>query len=190
MKVSLNLAMSRSPRERYALAWAAPLSALALMGLILLCIAALRGVHEYRFLRQETLKLEDQESALDKAEQDLRADLEQPTYRGLFRQTQFVNALIDRKRVSLTTLTERVTQLLPTSVRLAAFSLTQGGDRGRTVRFMVAGKSEEAIENFLINLEDSHDFKDVSIVNQSIDETSTAEGQVSVTCTARYVGSA
>ncbi len=187
MKVTLNLAVARSPRERYALAWAVPVILLSFAGLLFLSHSSLRSVRDYRRLHAERLELERQGTALDDTEQALRKNLDQPRLRTLFRETQFVNDLIDRKKVSVATLAERVTKLLPVSAHLASMSLLQN-DRDRAVRFMVVAASEEALENFLIGLEDSSDFKDVAIVNQGIEETGMAAGQVIVTCTARYVG--
>lgn len=187
MKVSLNLAIAPSRRQRYALAWAAPLTVLALAGLAFLCVSTVRGAREYRRIHLDRLKLEAREAALNKAEVDLRKDLEQPQFRKLFREIQFVNALIEKKQISLTTLAGRVNKLLPVSVRLAGLSLTQSG-QDRVVRFVVVGGSEEAVENFLINLEDSSDFKDPVIINPNIEEVGDAPGQVMITCTARYLG--
>lgn len=187
MNVTLNLAVVRSPRERYALTWAVPVMLLALAGLVLLSDSAVRSVQAYRRFRAERLELERQGAALDQTEREMRKDLEQPRLRALFRETQFVNDLIVRKRTSVSTVAERVAKLLPASAHLSSMELLQtGGDR--TLRFIVAAASEETLENFLIGLEDSSDFKDVAIVNQGIEETGAAAGQVIVTCTARYVG--
>jgi hypothetical protein len=187
MKVLLNLAVAPSARQRYALAWAVPVTLLALAGLAFLSVATGRRVREYREVRREAQKLQDQEAEFNRAEQDLRKELEQPRLRSLFRETQYVNKLIDRKRVSVTTLTERVAKLLPVSVRLTGLSLAQQ-DQDRVVRFAVAGSGEEVVENFLINLENAPDFKDVGNVNWGFGQEGGASIQVIVTCTARYVG--
>ncbi len=187
MKVSLNLAISPRARERYALAWALPVALLALAGSVSLCGSALRGLREYRQVRRDLAQLEQQEAETAQAEKDLRTDLEQPQYRALFRQTQFVNALIDRKRLAVTGLAESVAKLVPVSVRLTAMTMSQK-EGEPAVRFTVSGASVEAVESFFINLEDSSDFKDPAILNQSIEEAGTAAGQVTITCTARYVG--
>jgi hypothetical protein len=187
MKVTLNLAVARSPRERYALAWAVPVILLSFAGLLFLSGSALRSVRDCRRLHAERLGLDRQGTALDETEQALRKELDQPRLRTIFRETQFVNDLIDRKKVSVATLAERVTKLLPVSAHLASMSLLQN-DRDRAVRFVVVASSEEALENFLNGLEDSSDFKDVVNVNEGIEETGAAAGQVMVTCTARYVG--
>ncbi len=187
MKVTLNLAVARSRRERYALAWAVPVILLSFAGLLFMSASSLRSVRDYRRLRAERFELERQGTALDETEQAFRKDLDQPRLRTLFRETQFVNNLIDRKKVSVARLAERVTKLLPVSAHLLSMSLLQN-DRDRAVRFEVAAASEEALENFLNGLEDSTDFKDVFLFNQGIEETGAAAGQVTATCTARYVG--
>ncbi len=187
MKVTLNLAISPGPRERYALAWAAPVTLLALGGFVLLCVSATRNLIAYRSTQRDRLNIQKQEAALSKNEIELRKDLDQQRLRGVVREAQFVNTLIDRKQVSLSVLMGEVTQLLPGSVRLTSMVLSeQGGDR--VVRFVVTGTSEEALENFLINLEGSPDFRDVTTLNQGIEGESAAGGQVSLTCTVRYLG--
>ncbi len=187
MKVTLNLAISPGPRERYALAWAVPVALVALGGFIFLCFSAARTFAAYRTAQRARLNLETQKAELSTTEIESRKSLEQPRYREVVREVQFVNALINRKQVSLSELMGKVTQLLPRSVRLTSMALSeQGGDR--VVRFVVEGTSEEDVENFLINLEGSPDFRDVTTVNQGIEEENAAGGQVSLTCTARYLG--
>jgi len=187
MKVSLNLAVPQKRGERYALAWAAPAAILALAGLIFLVASAARTYQAYRQVHSDYLKLEEQARALDQAEKDLRKDLDRPPLRSLYRETQFVNSILERKQLSLTVLAERVTGLLPPSVRLVSLSFAQPDG---SVRLVVIGKSEEALENFVSNMEDASDFKDVAIVNETMEEADVHAGEVSLTCLARYLGAA
>ena len=102
MRVKLNLAVSPSRRERYAVAWTVPLALVALAGLAFLCRTTAREFTEYRNVHRERVRLEDRENALLKAEGDLVKDFEQPDFRGVSHQAQFVNALIEKKRLTLT----------------------------------------------------------------------------------------
>lgn len=187
MKVSFNLAVTSTSRERYALAWALPLAALALAGLASVCSSAARGIRDYRRVHAERLNLLDQEARANRVEKDLRRDLEQPQFHSLYRETQFVNSLIAQKRVSVTGLAARITELLPPSLRLTGLALVDK-DGERAVRVTITGSSVEAVENFVLSLEDSSDFRDPEILNRSIEESGAAAGQVTVTCTARYLG--
>ncbi len=186
MKVTLNLAIPPSPRERYAFAWGIPAVFLALLVSAYLGLSTARSVRENREVQRERLKLQEREASLIKDEAEIRRDLDQPKSRKVLGTAQFFNALIDRKAFSLTEFAAKVTQLLPGSVRLTSLSLSQEG-ADRVARFVVAGSSEEAVENFLIHLEDSPDFKDVALLDQGVEQGSAAGEQVAITCTARYV---
>jgi len=187
MKLTLNLSTSPSPRERYALAWAVPTAVIALAGLVLLSLLAVRNFREYRSVHRSVLESEQAEARLRSQEMALRRDLEQPQLRQVYRQVQFVNALIDQKQFSLTELTEKVSKLLPGDVRLTGLALSRAA-RDPVVRFTVAGNDEEAVETFLSRLEDSADFADVAILNQGFAQEGAGHGPVTIACAARYVG--
>ena len=187
MKLTLNLSTSPSPRERYALAWAVPTTVIALAGLVLLSLLAVRNFREYRSVHRSVLESEQTEARLRTQEMALRRDLEQPQLQEVYRQVQFVNALIDQKQFSLTELTEKVSKLLPGDVRLTGLALSRAA-KDPVVRFTVAGNDEEAVETFLSRLEDSADFADVAILNQGFAQEGAGGGPVNITCVARYVG--
>jgi hypothetical protein len=187
MKLTLNLSTTPSPHERYALAWAVPTAVIALAGLVLLSLLAVRNFREYRSVHRSVLESEQTEARLRTQEMALRRDLEQPQLQQVYRQVQFVNALIDQKQFSLTELTNKVSKLLPGDVRLTGLALSRA-ERDPVVRFTVAGNDEEAVETFLSRLEDSADFADVAILNQGFGQEGAGRGPVIITCVARYVG--
>jgi len=186
MKVELNLARAESRRERYVLAWAVPALALGLAGLLYLGHSTTRELGRYRQVHASLAGLQEQDSHLREREAALRKDLGQPQFREVFREVQFVNGLIERKQVSLTELATRVTKLLPPDARLAGLALVPKTDQ-LTVRLVITAKNEEAVENFVSNLEDSPDFKDPLIANQGFEEQGSGGGPVTVSCSARYV---
>lgn len=187
MKITLNLATPPSPHERYGLAWAIPTVVVALVGMGLLAFFARRNYRDYRAVHRSVLEMQQREAELRSRELSLRRELEQPQFREVYRQAQFVNALIDQRRFSLTELTQKVSNLLPGEVRLTSLVLPQGG-KEPVVRFAVVGNSEEAIEAFLSNLEDASDFADVAVLNQGFAQESGTQGSVTVVCMARYLG--
>jgi hypothetical protein len=187
MKITLNLATPPSPHERYGLAWAIPTVVVALVGMGLLAFFAQRNYRDYRTVHRSVLEMQQREAELRSRELSLRRELERPQFREVYRQAQFVNALIDQRRFSLTELTQKVSNLLPGEVRLTGLVLPQGG-KEPVVRFAVVGNSEEAIEAFLSNLEDSSDFGDVAILDQGFAQESGTQGSVTVVCMARYLG--
>jgi len=187
MKLTLNLSTTPSPHERYALAWAIPTAVIALAGLVLLSLLAVRNFREYRSVHRSVLESEQTEARLRTQEMALRRDLEQPQLQEVYRQAQFVNALIDQKQFSLTELTEKVSKLLPGDVRLTSLAFSRA-EKDPVVRFTVAGNDEEAVETFLSRLEDSADFADVAILNQGFGQEGAGGGPVIITCVARYAG--
>ncbi|HZP00123.1 MAG TPA: hypothetical protein VFD30_07505 [Terriglobia bacterium] len=187
MRIALNLSISAGPRERYALAWAAPVSLLAAAALVYILVTLVGGVRNYRHYHRALAELQDQERQLTFRETKARQELSRPQSREVVRQAQFINTLIDRRHFSLTALAMKVGKLLPTDVRLAGLSVAQQSE-GPLVRFTVSGKGEEAVEDFLTNLEDSPEFRDVTVLNQGLEQPGNAAGTVNVTCSAYYVG--
>lgn len=187
MKVYLNLAVAPSRRERYALAWAVPTFVVALLVLVYLASGAIRDFHHSRETRQALTSLQAKDTRLSSRETELRLQLTRPEFRKMIVETRFVNHLINQRLFSLTDLTVKVGKLLPMNVKLNGLGLA-GTDQHPEVRFAVLAKSEQAVESFLNNLEDSKDFSDVTIRNQGFrgGEGGSPE-QVALTCTARYV---
>jgi Tfp pilus assembly protein PilN len=186
MKVVLNLAIPPSARERYALYWAIPATLLGVTGLAFLLLFTVRSFRAYRAVQKSVAEQQGRENTLRAQEMALRKQLEEPEYRRLLDDVQFVNALIEKKRVSLPGLAADITDLMPDEVRLTGLALAPEGQE-LAVRFVITGKSEEAIERFLSDLEDSPHFKDVAIVNQGFEQTGAASELENIACTAHYL---
>jgi Fimbrial assembly protein (PilN) len=187
MKVTLNLALQPTRRERYALSWAAPLALLSAVGLVFIVQSAMVYIRDYRHIQEHTVQIQELNRKLAEQEKDLRKTVEQPEYLAVSGQAQYLNSLIEEKRFSVSDLVMRVGQLMPADVHLSAMSLKQS--KGYVVSFSVVGRNEVALEEFLTALEDSPDFKDISVSSQGFQGQSDAEDSVTITCTARYVGS-
>ena len=187
MKVYLNLAVTPSRRERYALAWALPAFVVALLVFVYLAAAALHGFRRSREVRSSLAGVQAKDAHLRSRETELRLALQRPKLQQMIHETEFVNHLIDQRQFSLTELTVKVSKLLPFNVKLNGLGLA-GSDSHPEVQFAVMGKSEEAIESFLSNLEDSKDFSNVTIKNQGFQAGPNAgPEQVALICTARYL---
>ena len=186
MKVVLNLAIPPSARERYALYWAIPATLLGVTGLAFLLLFTVRSFREYKAVQKSVAEQQGRENTLRAQEMALRKQLEEPEYRRLLDDVQFVNALIEKKRVSLTGLAADITDLMPDEVRLTGLALAPEGQE-LAVRFVITGKSEEAIERFLSDLEDSPHFRDVAIVNQGFEQTGAASELENIACAAHYL---
>jgi Tfp pilus assembly protein PilN len=133
-------------------------------------------------------KYQERENALRAQEMALRRQLEEPQSRRLLDDVRFVNTLIEEKRISLTGLATDIADLIPDEVRLTALAMVaEGQGQQLAIRFVIAGKSEEAVERFLSNLESSPHFKDVAIINQGFEEAGTASELENIACTAHYL---
>ncbi len=186
MRVSLNLALAPSRRERYALAWALPATVLGLAVLALLGFTTWRQFRDYRHVHALVAAQEAREESLRNQELNLRKELEQPKYRVTLNEVKFLNLLIQRKQVSLTQMAAEITEMLPDDVRLNGLSLMNKQDE-LLVRIMLSAKNVKGIEAFLGNLGSSPHFKDVELVNQGFAESGPAGSPLTVACTARYV---
>ena len=187
MKITLNLSSAPSPRERYALAWALPLALIALVGLFFLSSSSLASWRNYRKYHRALSDVESQEARLRARQATLERELSRPEFNDLYRSTQFINSLIDRRQFSTADLTQKVTKLMPASVHLVGLALSHQ-EKGKVVRLTAAGGTEDALETFLVNLENSPEFDQVEILNQGVEQSEAGNTQVLLTCSAHYSG--
>ena len=185
MKITLNLSSAPSPRERYALAWALPVGLVALVGLVFLLNSSLTSWRNYRKYHAVLVDVESQEARLSQRQVSLERELNRPEFSAIYRDTQFINALIERRQFSVSDLAQKVTKLLPVSVHLVNLALSHQ-EKERMLRFTIAGEKQEAIETFLVNLEDSPNFQQVQILNQGLEQTEAGGTLVVLTCSAHY----
>ena len=187
MKITLNLSSAPSPRERYALAWAVPVTLVALVGLGFFLNSSLTSWRDYRKYHGALAEAESQEVRLRQRQLTLERELSRPEFSAIYRDTQFINSLIERRQFSVAELTQKVTKLMPVAVHLVGLALSHQ-EHERVVRFTVAGEKQEGVETFLVNLEDSPDFDQVQIVSQGEEQTEAGGVQVVLACSARYAG--
>lgn len=191
MKVYFNLAVAPDRRERYALAWAVPTLAVALVVLVWFAFTAIRDLRHSHQVEQSLAHVQLQEAATNSKEADLRRQIDRPEYTSMIKKTEFVNQLISRRQFSLTDLTFKVSKLLPPSTRLNGLALASASAPNPEVQFAVMGKDEESIETFLTNLEGSRDFSDVLIKSQGFRGGGGGGPQeIALVCTAKYTAEA
>jgi Tfp pilus assembly protein PilN len=187
MKITLNLATLPSRRERYALAWAVPLALLGAVFLVYLAMLAMGNIREYQNVRDEISRQQETKRRLAVQEENIKREIERPEYQTVSRQAQFINSLIEEKKISAADLTLKVSRLMPGTVHLTSFGVSR--TQGTAVRFAVVGRDEDALESFLTALEGSSDFQDVAVVDQGFQSQGDPDSPVTITCTATYVGS-
>jgi Tfp pilus assembly protein PilN len=144
------------------------------------------SIREYRAVQKSVAGCQERENALRAQEMALRRKLEEPESRRRLDDVRLVNALIEKKRITLTGLLADVTDLIPGEVRLTGLAMTSEGQE-LAVRFVIASKSTEAIERFLNNLEDSPHFKDVAIINEGFDQAGATSELENIACAAHYL---
>jgi len=188
MKVSVNLARAQGFRQRHLVAWSVPTLAIAVILMLRMIVGAEMNWGQYRSVRASADKEAGRQMDLLTREAGLHRKLDEPDNLALLNEVHFINQLIDERRLSFGELTDKVTALLPPQARLAGLSMPDAsGDP--LVHFAIEGASEEPVETFLTNLENSPDFKDLIITNQGFEEKESGGGApVSITCSARYVG--
>jgi hypothetical protein len=189
MKITLNLSPAPSARDQYALTWAIPATVIGLAAAVLLYQATGREYRDYRGMQTQLASVQSRADELRQQETSMRAKLDDPADKDLLRESQFVNSLITQRQLSLTGLNARIAGLLPPDAHLNGLQLTSPKKPGDDylVRLGVTSKGEDAVETFINDLEDSPDFKDVSIINQGFQEQSSQGQEVSLICTARYL---
>jgi hypothetical protein len=187
MRVQLNLARAQGFRQRHLVGWSVPVLGLGALLLLRMLAGVQANWRQFQAVRASADKETGRQNDLLTREAALRRKLDEPANRALLREAQFINHAIDERRLSFGELTDKVTNLLPPQARLAALSMPDTSGEP-LVHFAIEGASEEPVETFLANLENSPDFKDLIITNQGFEEKQSGGAPVSITCSARYVG--
>lgn len=186
MKIALNFAAAESSRNHNVLAWAIPATAVGLAGFVWLAVAMTHQLGQLHAIQRQAAVYQQHQDQFRRQVVVLHRELDSPKYKDLMRKVQFMNSLIDQRRLSLSEIVKQVGHILPDDAHLTRLELlTQ--DKHLVVRFSMTAKSEEALETFMSGLEDSPDFQDVTIANQGFQEAGAEPGQVIVTCIATYL---
>lgn len=187
MKVRINLAQPASWRERTVYLWAPVLILCAGALLAFLCFVSGREFLEYRKVDRAVLRYQAEIQETQAQEARLGAVLRLPETLKLYAQINFLNGLIEQKRLSLSGLTLEVAKLLPDQVRITGLALGET-TKGPVIEISVEGAPRQVTGAFLNNLEGSPDFDGVTVVNQSFADETQQANLVSLTCSARYIG--
>jgi len=188
VRINLNLGKTENPFERYMFVWAVP--ALVMVGLFLArgVYVAGRDFLQVRRVEKSVLEYQGQISILRDRANRAQQMLVRPSTRELERKADFLNSLIDQKQVSLSEVTLKMSRLLPDEARLAGLSAVPTKTIPQ-VRVSVEGKTVEAVDTFLDNLEQSPDFSDIIVTGQAFEKPGPQGPLVALKCTAYYTGS-
>lgn len=188
MNIRVNLAERESRTERTVYLWASVGVLLGAALLIHFFFVAGRQVKEYEKVHRAVLQYQAESREFETKENSLRAVLRQPATLKLYSQINFLNSLIEERKVSLSGLTLEVSKLLPDQVRITGLSLADAAG-GPVVEISVEGSVRQVTGVFLNNLEASPDFDAVTVLDQAFETQSEPGNLVSLTCSARYIGS-
>lgn len=186
MKITLNFAAAESSRNHNVLSWAIPAAIVGLAGLVWLGMGITHELSQYHVIQHQKSVYQQHEDQLRRQEVTLHHQLASPKYKDLMRKAKYMNSLIDKRRLSLTEIVKEVDHILPDDAHLTRLELLMQ-DKHVVVRFSMTAKSEDALETFMGGLEDSPDFRDVTIAHQGFQEVGAEPGQVIVTCIATYL---
>ncbi|MGH9435160.1 MAG: hypothetical protein ACRD06_04070 [Terriglobia bacterium] len=189
MKIRINLARPESRAERTVYVWAPILIVLAAVLLVRIAYSAGREFTEYRRVHHSTMLYTAEIQEMQTKEIRLAAVLRRPQTVKLYGQINFLNELMEQKRVSLSGLTLKVARLLPDQARITGLALVETG-KGPLIRITVEGTGRDVAGEFLNHLEDSPDFDGITVTDQSFGQSGPEKGLVTLTCDARYVGEA
>jgi len=187
MKIAVNLAHPKARFERSLYFWASALVILGLALLIRILVVTGREAVEYRKVSRSVLSYQGEIGDLRNRESRLRVALRQPATQQLYDQISFLNSLILQKQVSLSGLTLKLSGLLPSQARLTSLALVESHG-GPTVELSVEGAGNDSVYSFLSRLEGSPDFDSVAVTNQAFEPQGPDKGDVTLSCSARYVG--
>lgn len=188
MRINLNLGKTENPFERYMFVWAVP--ALVVAGLVLAhgIYVGARDFRQVRRVQKSVLQYEGQISILRDKANRAQQMLVRPSTRELERKADFLNSLIEQKQVSLSEVTLKMTRLLPDEARLAGLAVIPTKATPQ-VQVSVEGKTAQALDAFLDNLEQSPDFSGVVVSNQAFEKPGPQGSLFALKCKANYVGS-
>lgn len=186
MKIDLNLARPQRPLDRWTSIAAPVVIVLAAAFLVRILLSTGSNFKEYRKVHRSAMTVQAEIAELQRKQEQASQVLHNASTLKLYRQIDFLNSLIEQKRLSLSGLALRVSKLLPRSTRLDSLSLNETDD-GPVVNFGVEGK-EDDVYVFLSNLEGSPDFDAPVVTDQSVQEEGDDKGLIVLTCSARYTG--
>jgi hypothetical protein len=188
MRIDLNLGKTENPFERYMFFWAAPAIAVAALILVQGLYSAGRDFLRVRRVEKSVLEYQGQISILRARASRYQQMLVRPSTQELEKKANFLNALIEQKQVSLSEVTWKMAQLLPEEARLSGLAVVPT-KTSPEVRVNVEGKTEDAVDTFLNNLEQSPDFWGIIVTDQAFEKPGPQGPLVALKCTAYYGGS-
>jgi type IV pilus assembly protein PilN len=158
MRLDINLASQPYEDARqFWLRWGTALGAAAALTLALMTIT-ITGWFNARRDHTEIAKYRAEIGQRDRARQQAEAFLNQPENRATRDQSQFLNALIERKSLSWTYVLEDLEKVMPARVHLVSIHPELDEENQLTLKMVVAGDSRDKALELARRMEDSRHF--------------------------------
>jgi type IV pilus assembly protein PilN len=157
MRLDINLASQPYEDARqFWLRWGTALGAAAILTLALLTIT----ITDWFAARRDHAQIAELRSEIaqrDRTREQAERFLSQPENRTTRDQSQFLNELIERKSLSWTHVLEDLEKVMPARVHLVSIHPELGGENQLTLKMVVAGDRDRALE-LTRRMEDSQHF--------------------------------
>ena len=157
MRLDINLASQPYEDARqFWLRWGTALAAVSILTLALLAITVsgwFTARHDHATIANYREQIAQRDQTRERAEEFLN----RPENRSTRDQSQFLNALIERKSLSWTHVLEDLEKVMPARVHLVSIHPELGGENQLTLKMVVAGDRDRALE-LTRRMEDSQHF--------------------------------
>jgi len=158
MRLAINLASQPYEDARqFWLRWGTALAAIAALTLALMTIT-ITGWFNARRDHAKISELRAEIAQRDRSRQQAEAFLNQPENRATRDQSQFLNALIERKSLSWTYVLEDLERVMPSRVHLVSIHPELDEGNQLTMKLVVAGDSRDKALELARRMEDSRHF--------------------------------
>ena len=166
MRLDINLASQPYEDARqFWLRWGTALGAAAVLTLALMTIT-ITGWFNARRDHAKIAELRAEISQRDRVRQQAEAFLNQPENRATRDQSQFLNALIERKSLSWTYVLEDLEKVMPARVHLVSIHPALDEDNQLTLKMVIGGDSRDRALDLVRRMEDSRHFAQTYIASE------------------------
>src|SRR5258706_7114014 len=163
MRLDINLASRHYEDARqFWLRWGTGLAAVAILTLALMTIT-ITGWFNARRDHAKISELRAEIAQRDRIRQQAEAFLNQPENRTTRDQSQFLNALIERKSLSWTYVLEDLEKVMPSRVHLVSIHPELNDENQLALKMVVAGDSRDKALELARRMEDSRHFSQTYI---------------------------
>ncbi len=170
MRLEINLASQPyQDLRRFLWRWGLALLAVAVMS-VALVYAAVSQYRAWRSTNAAAARLRQQIAEIDREHAAAAAYLDQPAHRGTRDRSQFLNGLIARKAFSWTLVMADLEKIMPAELHVVSIKPTVNDENELQISLEVAGRTRDPGLELVRRMEQSPDFRDAYVENESIEQ--------------------